>query len=118
MELKPVLQLPRLATLYVDQNNVASIAGINHLRSLYSLSLSGNQISDLAPLVGLSNIYNLFLENNQVKDLKPLVEMAQGDKAQRFAPFLNVYLKGNPLSAKARGEQLKALKKVGTRVHR
>jgi hypothetical protein len=46
-----------------------------------------------------------------------LVEMVSKDKEQRFAPFLNIYLKGNPLSGAAKGAQLSKLKQIGTRIY-
>ena len=42
--------------------------------------------------------------------------MVESDTAKRFSPFLNLFLKGNPLSEKARNEQLPKLKELGVRV--
>ena len=58
------------------------------------------------------------LERNKVTDLAPLVAWAKADAAaqKRFAPYLRLYLKGNPLSDSARTEQLKALKALNVRV--
>ena len=44
--------------------------------------------------------------------------MAEKDRQQggRFAPFLNIFLKGNPLSEAAKKEQLPKLKKLVRRV--
>jgi Leucine-rich repeat (LRR) protein len=81
------------------------------------LSLNNNAISDLAPLEGLMGLYSLFLENNKIRDLSPLVNMAKKDTEKRFAPFLNVYLHGNPLSSAAKGSQMATLKEIGTRIH-
>jgi Leucine-rich repeat (LRR) protein len=81
-----------------------------------SLSLSGNAIADLKPLAGLTGLYHLFLEDNRIRDLSPLVNAvkrdAEGEK--RFAPFLNLYLKGNRVKA----AQVQALEQYGVRVHR
>ena len=41
-------------------------------------------------------------------------EDTEGEK--RFAPFLRVYLSGNPLSDSARNSAVAALKKYGVRV--
>ena len=38
------------------------------------------------------------------------------EKENRFAPFLRLYLAGNPLSDKAKQEQLAELKKAGVRI--
>ena len=90
--------------------------GIGNLHWLNSLQLSQNAIEDLKPLQGLTNLYFLFLENNRIEDLSPLVEMVEADTQKRFSPFLNLFLKGNPLSEKARSEQLPRLKELGVRV--
>jgi len=60
----------------------------------------------------------LFLEKNQVVDLGVLVDMARKDAKsdQRFAPYLKIYLSGNPLSDAARGEQVAELRRTGTTV--
>jgi Leucine-rich repeat (LRR) protein len=83
--------------LYLDNNRVRSIQGIDVLKALSTLSLSHNAIEDLAPLQGLTGLSYLFLENNRIRDLTPLIEMAKKDfeGEKRFAPFLNIYLKGN-----------------------
>jgi hypothetical protein len=115
-DLSPLFKLPRVTSLYADGNRLTSIAGINALKRLTSLSLSSNQIKDIAPLDGLDGLYFLFLETNKISDIRPLVAMlkrdAEGEK--RFAPFLNLYLKGNPISNPG---QLSALKNYGTRVN-
>ena len=58
------------------------------------------------------------IERNQIKDLKPLVDAAKADAAgpKRFAPYLRVYLKGNPLSDAAKSTQLEAFKAAGVRI--
>ena len=40
---------------------------------------------------------------------------AVGD--QRLAPYLRLYLRGNPLSEAARTHQIETLRKLGVRVH-
>jgi Leucine-rich repeat (LRR) protein len=90
---------------------------VEKLRGLFSLSLSHNQISELKPMAEFAGLYNLYLENNKIRDLTPLVEMVKKDKEQRYAPFLNLYLKGNPLSSAAKGKQAAALKELGVRLN-
>ena len=48
----------------------------------------------------------------------PLVEAAQADfeGQKNFAPFLRLYLEGNPLSDAAKNEQLASLKEAGVRI--
>ena len=66
--------------------------------------MNSNAIVKLEPLEGLTELYYLFLEGNKIEDLTPLVTMAKKDfeGPKRFAPFINIYLKGNPLD---RGSQ-------------
>src|SRR5947208_13633589 len=104
-----------MASLYLDNNRLNIIAGLGRLGSLSSLSLRLNAIADIAPLDGLTNLFYLFLENNKIRDLTPLVNMARKDSEgeKRFAPFLNLYLKGNP----ARENQKAQLKNYGVRLN-
>jgi internalin A len=117
-DLKSVFGLQRLGVLYADHNKVTAIDGINGLRSLWSLSLNENEISDLKPLVGLTGLNSLYLEKNKIKDLMPLVEMARKDTDKRFAPFLRVYLKGNPLSGSSKSGNIKELEEIGMHIFR
>jgi internalin A len=118
-DLTPAFKLKRLATLYADGNKIKSIEGVNQLKYLTSLSLSDNEISDLKPLVGMTSMYSgLYLERNKIKDLAPLVEMARKDTERRSAPFLRVYLKGNPLSGTSKSGHIKQLEEIGMRVNR
>jgi internalin A len=118
-DLSPAFKLQRLATLYADGNKIKSIEGINQLKYLTSLSLNDNEISDLKPLVGITSMYSgLYLERNKIKDLAPLVEMARKDTEHRSAPFLRVYLKGNPLSSASKSGSIKELEEIGMRINR
>ena len=64
------------------------------------------------PLTSQTELRLLLLANNAIKDLTPLVELVQADAgdAKRIAPFLRVYLAGNPLSDEAKSSQIEALK--------
>mgnify|MGYP001567330598 CR=1 FL=1 len=108
------MNLRRLSSLYLEHNKVSSLKVIGGCAGLMSLSLSHNSITDIAPLDGLSGLYHLFLEGNKIRDLAPLVNMAKKDAEgeKRFAPFLNLYIKGNPV----RRNQLSALRQFGVRV--
>ena len=83
-----------------------------------TLDLRENQVSDLAPLAKLNELSLLMLDKNQIADLGPLVTAAKADAAgpKRFAPYLRLYLTGNPLSDAAKAEQLPELKKIGVRL--
>jgi internalin A len=96
--------LPRLVSLYAESNGVKSIAGLGNLRGLSGVSLSGNQIADVSPLTGLRAPTFVFLERNRIMDLAPLNVWLTNDLAgpRNFAPYVQLYLKGNPLSGKSR----------------
>jgi Leucine-rich repeat (LRR) protein len=81
-----------------------------------TLDLSDNQVADLAPLSKQTDLRMLIIERNKVADLKPLVDSCKADftSAKRFAPFLRLYLAGNPLGADS-AKQLEELKAVGVR---
>lgn len=116
-DLSPILKLPKLGSIYLKNNQITKIDGLGGAGReghVWSVGLSGNKITDLAPLKGLKPQSFLFLEGNQIADLAPLVEMMKADLGgeKRFAPYVQVYLKGNPLSdaGKKQVEELKALK--------
>jgi Leucine-rich repeat (LRR) protein len=117
-DLGPVAGMPKLWSLYLEGNQVDNLAPISGLKSLEILDVRGNAVSDLSPLQGLNRWTYLFLDNNKVTDLGVLIAMAKADKegAQRFAPFWNVYLSGNPLSDDAKKTQLETLKKYAKMV--
>jgi internalin A len=117
-DITPLLGLRRLASLYLDDNRIRSIDGLGGLRGLSSLSLSGNRIADVTPLRGLEGVQHLFLERNRIRDLDALAAWVAADTDRRFAPFLNVYLAGNPLGSAARTRQWKELSATGVRLHR
>src|SRR2546430_5291428 len=114
-DISPIVKLPRMASLYLDNNHLTSIAGVGGLGSLTTLSLNHNAISDIASLDGLTNLFYLFLENNKIRDLTPLVKMAKKDfeNEKRFAPFLNLYVKGNSTN----GSHKAQLKDYGVRLN-
>jgi hypothetical protein len=62
----------------------------------------------------------LMLEKNKIADLTPLVKWAKTDSEgpRRVAPFLRLYLVGNPLSDDAKTKQIDALKSYGVRIEK
>jgi hypothetical protein len=80
--------------------------------------VTGNQVEDLAPLGKQTDLMLLMLGKNKISDLTPLVNAAKADAAgpKRFAPFLRLYLAGNPLSEAAKKDQVAALKGFGVRI--
>lgn len=138
---EPLAELPKLSALYIAGNKIENPAPLAKLTKLSSLDLARNQIVDaraIAPVVPTLMTLNLsenkltdaslfaaaaprmllMLDKNQIADLGPLVEScrkdSEGDK--RFAPFLRLYLIGNPLSEAAKGAQLETLKGFGVKI--
>lgn len=108
--------LPKVWTLYLAGNPVKDFAPVGEMKWLSSLDLQNCGVTDLSFLKGLTELNFVMLVNNKVADLGPLVEMAKADSERRFSPFWRLYLAGNPLSDKAKGEQLEELKKLGARI--
>ena len=109
-----VAGMRRLSSLYLDNNKVKSLEPLRNITGLSSLSLNNNQVSDLEPLIKMDRLYFLFLENNKIKELGnwPALE---GRATNEFLPFLNLYIKGNPLSRISK-KKLDYLKDLGTRI--
>jgi internalin A len=114
----PLGKLTKLASLYLGHNQVKDIGFLATVNNLTTLELNDNQISDLTPLAKQTQLSLVLLERNKITDLTPLVNMAKADAegAKRFAPYLRLYLAGNPLSDAAKSTQLTALKNYGVRV--
>jgi Leucine-rich repeat (LRR) protein len=114
----PLAGLTRLSSLYLDHNRISDLAPLAGITRLSTLDLKDNQIKDLAALAKQTDLRMLFLERNQLTDLTPLVSLAQADAQgeKRFAPYLRLYLAGNPLSETARTKQVEALKSFGVRM--
>jgi internalin A len=117
-DISPVLKLPKLSSLYLDNNQIKDIAGIGGLTRVTSFGLRGNQIKDISPLKGAQPRSFLFLEKNQITDLAPLIAMCKEDLEgqKRFAPYANIYLRGNPLRTDAAKAQLREMKELKLRV--
>ncbi len=111
-------KLSRLASLSLGHNQISDISVLTQVTKLSTLDLKDNQIEDLNPLTKQTELSLLMLDRNKITDLAPLVTMAKADAegAKRFAPYLRLYLSGNPLSETAKSSQLSALKGVGVRI--
>lgn len=114
----PLAGLTKLSSLDLARNQISDIKGLTNVGVLSLLKLSDNQISDLAPLSKPLSVRLLLLERNKIVDLAPLVAATKADAEgeKRFAPFLRLYLTGNPLGEGAKTQQIEALKKVGVKV--
>jgi hypothetical protein len=116
--IKPLETLTRLSSLSLGKNHIKDIKALEKVNKVDTLELKENQIEDITPLAKLTEIRLLMIEKNKIKDLTPLVNSAKADSAgpMRFAPFLDLYLEGNPLSDDAKTKQLEELKKYGVRI--
>lgn len=138
-DLKPLEKLTALASLYLTGNKVTEVTPLSALTKLASLNLGDNQIKDIKPLAKLTRITTLELRGNPITDLAPLagftdLKLLMADKCQvadlgavvkwakadadgpkRFAPYMRLYIAGNPLSDEAK-KQVAELKKIGVRV--
>jgi uncharacterized protein (TIGR03067 family) len=117
-DMAPLGSLTRLWSLSLAQNQISDISALSKITKLSTLDLTGNQIRDLGPLAQQSELSLAMLQSNQISDLEPLVGMVKKDAAgdKRMAPYLRLYLSGNPLSEPVRSSQIPALKNYGVRV--
>jgi internalin A len=117
-EVTPLGELTRLSSLDLAKNEVSNISPLSKLSGLSLLKLSDNRIEDISGLPKPMQIRMLLLERNKISDLASLVSAAKADAEgeKRFAPFLRLYLTGNPLSEVAQKDQLAALKTYGVRI--
>lgn len=112
-DIKPISGLTKTWSLYLGGNEISDIKAVAMLKGLDTIDLRGNGLSDISPLSALQPSRFVFLQDNKISDIQVLVEMAQKDRQgeNRFAPFWNVYLMGNPLSDMAKEKQMVELKK-------
>jgi internalin A len=91
---------------------------LEKVNKLSVLELQDNQIEDVGPLAKQTELTLLLLERNKIKDLQPLVGAAKADAdgPKRFAPYLRLYIAGNPLTETAKTKQIEALKAAGVRI--
>ena len=109
---KPVGKLTKLWSLYLGQNQIEDLTSIKNLTGIANLGLERNKVRDLTPLAGMNQLGMVFLQGNRIEDLGPILKPAQKDSAgkRRFAPYLRVWLKGNPVTSDS--PQAKELAKV------
>ncbi len=116
--LEPVKDLKKVWSVDIAGNGLSDLAPVAQLKWLTTLDAQRNAIKDLSPISKLTELDFLLLQKNQIEDLGVLVEMCEKDAKgdRRFAPYLQLYLEGNPLQDKAKGEQVEQLKKLGVKV--
>ena len=117
-DLGPLTGLKKLTSLDLARNRITDAGPLKDLPWLSSLTLTGNEITDVTPLASLREPRYLILTDNEIADLAPLLTTVEADAAgpRRFAPYLRLYLDGNPLSAAARSDQIPALEAAGVTV--
>jgi uncharacterized protein (TIGR03067 family) len=117
-DITPLGNLAKLASLSLGNNQIHDISALANLTGISTLELKDNQIADSAPLTKLHELSLLLLERNKITDLTPLVSAAKADYegTKRFAPYLRLYVSGNPLSDAARTSQLATLRAYGVRI--
>ncbi len=117
-DIAPLGKLTKLWTLQIAKNQVKDIKALEKLTRLSDLDLGDNKIEDVRALTKLTELKLLIVPRNRIKDLKPLVDAAKADAAgpKLFAPYLRLYLAGNPLPDAVKKTQLAALKQAGVRV--
>lgn len=119
-DIAPLSNLSKLASLSLGKNHIHDISPLAKVTSITTLELKDNQISDLTPLAKQTELSLLMLENNKITDLTPLMNAAKADYEgpKRFAPYLRLYVSGNPLSDAGRTSQLATLRGYGVRVEK
>jgi Leucine-rich repeat (LRR) protein len=117
-DISPLVPLTKLASLSLPKNQIHEIKALEKINKIWNLDLCDNRVEDAGPLAKQTELKLLQIERNQIKDLKPLVESAKADSGgpKRFAPYLRLYLSGNPLTDSAKSAQLAALKDAGVRI--
>ena len=118
-----------LTSLRIFPGRIHSLAGLERLTALQSLSLRENQLVDASPLSALTNLRRLELNNNQIVDASPLSALTNLRRLElnnnqivdvsplsALTNLQSLDLWGNPLSDEARTEQIPALKARGVSV--
>lgn len=103
-------RLAGLSSLDLAKNKITDIKPLGNIGRLSVLKLSDNAIEDIGPAAKHPPQKVPLVERNKIADLKPLVEAAKVDAEGKktFAPFLRLYLVGNPLTDAAKKDQLGA----------
>ncbi len=65
-------QCPNLKSLYLDENRLVSVSGINMLPGLVTLHVGGNLLTSIGDISDLANLEQLSLKGNQLSVVKGL----------------------------------------------
>jgi Leucine-rich repeat (LRR) protein len=101
----------QLTELYLGQNGLVNLAGVEVLTKLDTLDAGFNRLSELPPLTSLTGLRELWLNNNDFHDWKELVPIKelhdlqlnerkqQSEAEQEAVPVLEtVYLEANAVA--------------------
>jgi internalin A len=118
--LQPISALTKIWSLDASQNQIADLSPLAKLTWLTSLNVDQNKVTTLQPLESLEDLDLLILSKNQVSDFGPLLSMCEKDATgeRKFAPYLDVYLDGNPIDDKQKSELTQTLNGFGVDVNR
>src|SRR5260370_37186288 len=130
-DLTPLTKVTRISTLNLNDNQVEDVTPLAKQTELSMLLLERNTLKDLPPLleaakadiegsdpglgavtVGLSSS----MGSGPLSATAALFIAKSVGGPRRFAPYLRLYLAGNPLSDAAKAQQLTALKGFGVRI--
>lgn len=116
-DIAPLETLTGLASLHLEKNQITNIGALGKITRISTLDISDNPIVDLSPLKTSTDLRLFIAERCKVADLQPLVDWLKADSEgqKRVAPFLRLYVSGNPLNDAAKGPQTEALKGFGAR---
>jgi internalin A len=131
-DLNPLAKVTKLSSLDLRENKVSDLKPLDKQTELRYLILDKNEITDLGPLVEavkadagtvISKSISfhfpstfLSMTGRHVTEIRLSVDaICKGEK--RFAPYLWLYVEGNPLSEEAKSKQLPALKSYGVRIN-
>lgn len=73
--LSGIENLTGATTMYLQRNNIASIAPLAGMTGLRKLNLNNNMISDVSPLAGLTGLVDLSMNQNAIVNIAPLASL-------------------------------------------
>ena len=118
-DIGPLAALTKLSSLSLNHNQIKDVSALAKVTRLSTLDLEDNQIESVAPLAKQTELSILMLRNNKIADLAPLAAACKADAEgqKRFAPYLRLYIEGNPLSEAAKSKQIPELQGYGIRIN-
>jgi len=72
---KIILEMDWLNSIFLDDNQITEIKGLEKLVNLNSISLYNNQITEIKGLEKLVNLNSIFLDDNQITEIKGLEKL-------------------------------------------